>query len=102
MAQGVYHPLVPVPYTDRVVRQSLLMIYVEFDDSNFNREGCVNNPQFSDNLRNCLTFSTVIAVQSDGHELERCCAILGRELPPNLVYTFLGVNAQEIARNWYA
>ena len=42
----------------------------------------------------------VTEIQADSYELEYCCKILGRELPPCRVYTFLGVNAQEIARNW--
>jgi hypothetical protein len=39
-------------------------------------------------------------IQADGDELEKCCEILGRNLPKQRVYTFLGANAQEIARNW--
>ena len=39
-------------------------------------------------------------VQADGDELVKCCEILGRQLPNNRVYTFLGNNAQEIAKNW--
>jgi hypothetical protein len=84
-------------YSMEVVRQSPLMIYFEFDDSNFNYQGHVGD---SNNIVERSKFSTVIEIQADGDELERCCEILGRELPPNRVYTFLGVNAQEIARNW--
>lgn len=40
-------------------------------------------------------------ILASGDELERCCAILGRQLPPRPVYIFLGDNAKEIARNWY-
>jgi hypothetical protein len=76
------------------------MIYFEFDDSNVDCEGHIEDSNFSDNLKKRLTFSTVIAAQADGDELERSCAILGRQLPPNRVYTFLGNNAREIARNW--
>jgi len=76
------------------------MIYFEFADSYFNREGHVGDSKFTESLVECSKFSTVIEVQADGDELEKCCEILGRELPPNRVYTFLGVNAQEIARNW--
>jgi len=86
-------------YSMEVVRQSPLMIYFEFDDSNFNYQGHVGDSN-SVNLVARSKFSTVIEIQADGDELERCCEILGRELPPNRVYTFLGVNAQEIARNW--
>lgn len=45
-------------------------------------------------------YSNVIKIQADGDELQRCCDILGRQLPNNRVYTFVGVNAQEIAANW--
>jgi len=45
-------------------------------------------------------YKNIVEIQADGDELERCCAILGRRLPPNSVYTFLGNNAQEIAKNW--
>ena len=76
------------------------MIYFEFADSDFNREGHVGDYNLPNSLAECSKFSTVIEVQADGDELEKCCEILGRELPPNRVYTFLGVNAQEIARNW--
>ena len=84
-------------YSMEVVRQSPLMIYFEFDNSNFDYQGHVGD---SNNLVVRSKSSTVIEIQADGDELERCCEILGRELPPNRVYTFLGVNAQEIARNW--
>jgi hypothetical protein len=46
-------------------------------------------------------YQNVTKVQADGDELQRCCAILSRSLPPNRVYTFLGDNAKEIAANWY-
>lgn len=39
-------------------------------------------------------------IQADGDELVKCCEILGRQLPKSRVYTFMGNNAQEIARNW--
>lgn len=42
----------------------------------------------------------VQSIQADGHELAKCCEILGRALPPRFVYTFFGDNAKEIARNW--
>jgi hypothetical protein len=44
---------------------------------------------------------TVTEVQADCDELTHCCAILGRQLPPNRVYTFVGDNAKEIVKNWY-
>ena len=76
------------------------MIYFEFANSDFNCKGHVGDSKFTESLVECSKFSTVIEVQADGYELEKCCKILGRELPPIRVYTFLGVNAQEIARNW--
>lgn len=42
----------------------------------------------------------IVAVQADGDELARCCAILGRQLPTSRVYTFVGDNAKEIVINW--
>lgn len=45
-------------------------------------------------------YKEMIEIQADGDELEKCCEILGRNLPKRRVYTFLGVNAQEIAKNW--
>ena len=76
------------------------MIYFRFANSDFNCEGHVGDSNLSNSLAGCCEYSTIIEVQADGDELEKCCEILGRELPPIPVYTFLGVNAQEIARNW--
>jgi hypothetical protein len=76
------------------------MIFFHFSDSFFNIEGHVGDSDFSEKIVELSKFSTVTEVQADCDELERCCEILGRELPPCRVYTFLGVNAQEIARNW--
>jgi hypothetical protein len=73
------------------------MIYINFTDSAFNFQGHIGDLT---NVADRSEFSTVVKVQADGDELEKCCKILGRELPPNRVYTFLGINAQEIARNW--
>jgi hypothetical protein len=76
------------------------MIFFHFSDSFFNVEGHVDDSYLSEKLVELSKLSTVIEVQADCDELEYCCKILGRELPPCRVYTFLGVNAQEIARNW--
>jgi len=61
--------------------------------------GHVNNESLKTSLR--CNYHNITEIQADGDELERCCAILGRQLPPCRVYTFLGNNAQEIACNWY-
>jgi hypothetical protein len=45
-------------------------------------------------------YASVTEIQADGDELVKCCEILGRQLPKGPVYTFLDINAQEIARNW--
>jgi hypothetical protein len=45
-------------------------------------------------------YNDITEIQADGDELVKCCEILGRQLPKCRVYTFLGNNAQEIARNW--
>lgn len=50
------------------------------------------------NLNNC--YLSIKQIQADGDELAKCCEILGRQLPKCRVYTFLGNNAQEIAKNW--
>jgi len=47
-----------------------------------------------------IKYKQIAKIQADGHELEKCCEILGRNLPKRRVYTFLGNNAQEIALNW--
>jgi hypothetical protein len=72
------------------------MLYVQFQSNFHNYQGHIGDQK----LTRLSEEQSVVEVQADGHELERCCEILGRELPPNRVYTFLGVNAQEIARNW--
>jgi hypothetical protein len=55
-----------------------------------------------DDLSNFLNGNAfqITEIQADGDELEKCCGILGRQLPERRVYTFLGINAQEIAKNW--
>lgn len=57
-----------------------------------------------ESLQKSLNFmyDEIAEIQADGDELQRCCDLLGRALPPVRVYTFIGTNAQEIARNWYA
>jgi hypothetical protein len=55
-----------------------------------------------DALRDSLNenYFHISEIQADGDELVKCCEILGRQLPKCRVYTFLGTNAQEIAKNW--
>jgi hypothetical protein len=55
-----------------------------------------------DALRDSLNgnYFHISEIQADGDELVKCCEILGRQLPKRRVYTFLGTNAQEIAKNW--
>jgi hypothetical protein len=76
------------------------MMYLTFNCEEADMSGHIEDKIFNDGLIKRLEHYEVTEVQADGDELERCCEILGRELPPNRVYTFLGVNAQEIARNW--
>jgi hypothetical protein len=45
-------------------------------------------------------YKEIDEIQADGDELVKCCDILDRRMPSNRVYTFLGNNAKEIARNW--
>jgi hypothetical protein len=60
--------------------------------------GHVNQEALATNLNKY--YYEVTKIQADGDELVKCCEILGRQLPKRRVYTFLGTNAQEIARNW--
>lgn len=75
------------------------MIYV-CTNTDFSVSGCISDGDAS--LSRTISFhgQNVVSIQADGEELERCCEILGRPMPPCRVYTFLGVNAQEIATNW--
>ena len=72
------------------------MIYFKFKNSIDNIQAHCGEPSFIQTREpmNCLN------VQADGDELAKACAILGRPLPPNRVYTFYGNNAVEIAANW--
>lgn len=60
--------------------------------------GHVNEGSLASNLN--FNFNEITEIQADGDELEKCCDILGRNLPTKRVYTFLGNNAKEIAKNW--
>jgi hypothetical protein len=60
--------------------------------------GHIGNTSFEQELRK--NAREVTEVQADGDELYRCCRILGRDLPPRPVHTFIGDNAKEIALNW--
>jgi hypothetical protein len=62
-------------------------------------QGHVGDSSLSENLHACAR--KVEYIQADGHELTRCCEILGRPLPTSLVYKFFGDNAKEIAANWF-
>ena len=73
------------------------MLYAETDQIH-EYSGHVNDPVLSSKLN--TFYREVVKIQADGDELEKCCELLGRELPPLRVYTFLGANAQEIAYNW--
>ena len=60
--------------------------------------GHVNGGSLASNLNS--KFNEITKIQADGDELDKCCDILGRNLPTKRVYTFLGNNAKEIAKNW--
>lgn len=76
------------------------MIYFSFSSGD-TICGHVNDSILSNDIPAYLDAGNhVTEVQADGDELEHCCAILGRNLPPNRVYTFVGDNANEIALNW--
>ena len=71
-----------------------------FATSTHQREysGHINNDKLTFILNE--SYFTIAEIQADGDELVKCCDILGRQLPKSRVYTFLGNNAQEIAKNW--
>ena len=60
--------------------------------------GYINDDKFTFFLNR--SYFKIAEIQADGDELVKCCEILGRQLPKRRVYTFLGNNAQEIAKNW--
>lgn len=43
----------------------------------------------------------IVKIFANGEHLQKCCNILGRNLPPTDHYIFTGNNAKEIALNWY-
>lgn len=73
------------------------MIYATFLEGN-EVSGHIDDIALESTL-NHMSESTV-EIQADGDELDKCCRILGRGLPPKRVYIFKGVNAMEIAANW--
>ena len=75
------------------------MLYATISLQSYELQGHIDNSLLTERLN--AKYEQVENIQADGDELERCCEILGRELPPNRVYTFVGDNAKEIAINWY-
>jgi hypothetical protein len=74
------------------------MLYATFSDTSSDVSGHVGEESLTRNLNyNCRK---VMEIQADGDELAKCCDLLGRKLPSRRVYTFLGINAMEIAMNW--
>lgn len=81
------------------VRNTHAMLYVTLHNKQ-ERSGHIGDYAFMDFLS--ANYSDVSEMQADGDELNRCFTILGRSIPGNTrVYVFMGVNAQEIAANWY-
>lgn len=80
------------------VHNTHAMLYVKLYNKQ-ERSGHIGDYAFMDFLS--ANYSDVSEMQADGDELNRCCAILGRNAPNSRVYVFMGVNAQEIAANWY-
>ena len=74
------------------------MLYATFYQHSVGDCGHVGNKDLEHTLN--TNYSMVTKIQADGDELVKCCEILGRQLPKKRVYTFLGNNAQEIAKNW--
>jgi hypothetical protein len=75
------------------------MLYATHTTTHYNK---ISGHVGQESLKNVLNeiYASITEVQADGDELKHCCDILGRQLPKSRVYTFLGNNAQEIARNW--
>ena len=74
------------------------MLYATFSDTYLNISGHVGSSTVERNLNH--SHNKITEIQADGDELVKCCEILGRQLPRRRVYTFLGINAMEIAKNW--
>jgi hypothetical protein len=74
------------------------MLFATFTIDNLYAEGHVGDEDLQSQL--AYNYNEVLMIQVDGDELERACALLGRPLPPRRVYTFVGDNAKELARNW--
>lgn len=74
------------------------MLYATFSDTSLDVSGHVGDSTLERNLN--YSYKEITEIQVDGDELEKACEILGRQLPNRRVYTFLGINAQEIAKNW--
>lgn len=77
------------------------MLYAKTLNSTSVRSDCSGHVG-DESLQKCLntSYNKIAEIQADGDELQRCCDLLGRALPTKRVYTFVGTNAQEIARNW--
>jgi hypothetical protein len=71
-----------------------------FATTSYNRtiSGHIQNDSLTEELN--YSYKEITEIKVDGDELEKACEILGRQLPRRRVYTFLGINAQEIAKNW--
>jgi hypothetical protein len=74
------------------------MLYATFSEGN-EVSGHIGDVGLERTLN--YTSENTVKIQADGDELARCCEILGRILPPYRVHIFKGVNAMEIAVNWY-
>lgn len=78
--------------------QQTTVIYFTFPSFLDSLGGHIGHASFEQELKKHAR--EVTEIQADGDELVRCCRILGRDLPPRRVHTFIGDNAKEIALNW--
>ena len=69
-------------------------------NTGFEVTGLIDNDIDSLTIFLTTCYFSVKEIKADGDELVKCCEILGRQLPKSGSYTFLGNNAQEIAKNW--
>lgn len=71
------------------------MLYVTMKDGNdFSCHVGGNMPSIA------YSHTDVDTIQADGHELEKCLKLVGRESVPNRVWTFCGHDAHIIFLNW--
>jgi hypothetical protein len=75
------------------------MLYATISFQSYELQGYIDDSRLTEDLN--ARYERVENIEATGDELERCCEILGRKIPPTKIYTFVGDTAKEIAVNWY-